>query len=48
MQVKIQLVFLESYNPRHVVKDYPEQIMAIMEKIENTKITKRNCYEITP
>ncbi len=29
---------LESYNPRHIVADYPEQIMAIMDKIENTKI----------
>jgi hypothetical protein len=29
---------LESYNPRHVVSDYPEQIMAIMEKIDNVSI----------
>ncbi len=32
---------LESYNPRHVVSDYPEQIMAIMDKIENTKIDSK-------
>ncbi len=32
---------LESYNPRSVVADYPEQIMAIMEKIENTKIDSK-------
>ena len=29
---------LESYNPRSVVHDYPEQIMAIMIKIEKTSI----------
>ncbi len=26
---------LESYNPRHVVRDYPEQIIAIMNQIDN-------------
>lgn len=30
---------LESYNPRHVVADYPEQIIAIMKTIEKTSIT---------
>jgi len=29
---------LESYNPRTVVHDYPEQIMAIMKTIENTPV----------
>ncbi len=28
---------LESYNPRHVVSDYPEKIMRIMTSIDNTK-----------
>ena len=32
---------LESYNPRHVVADYPEQIIAIMKTIENTSITPK-------
>jgi hypothetical protein len=29
---------LESYNPRHVVADYPEQIIAIMSKIDKVSV----------
>ena len=29
---------LESYNPRHVVSDYPEQILAIAKTIESTQV----------
>lgn len=36
---KDTISILESYNPRHVVADYPEQIMAIMKTIENTQVT---------
>jgi hypothetical protein len=32
---------LESYNPRHIVSDYPEQIMAIMNTIESTSIDSK-------
>lgn len=28
---------LESYNPRHIVSDYPEKIMKVMSAIDNTK-----------
>lgn len=35
---KDTISILESYNPRHVVRDYPEQIVSIMKRIENTPI----------
>jgi len=36
---KNTISILESYNPRSIVHDYPEQIIAIMKTIENTPIT---------
>lgn len=35
---KDTISILESYNPRHVIPDYPEQIVAIMKTIEKTQI----------
>lgn len=33
---KDTISILESYNPRHIVRDYPEQVVAIMDAIEKT------------
>ncbi len=35
---KDTISILESYNPRHVVRDYPEQIVAIMETIKKVPV----------
>ena len=37
---------LESYNPRHIVKDYPEQILAIIDDIQMTDIDTNSSKEI--